>query len=119
VQPDISMPTKEEALEAIFAHIRGQGWNPRIEDELSCGPDDVFFDPDDDIAWECVKVGCYCPHGYSRETLDITKYADSDRWVSGDGEWAPMWEEDCNCWGDVDELESELAQACNTRQIKP
>jgi len=96
--PEISAPTKDEALEQAFAFVRAEGWEPRVESDLEIEgtPGD-----DDDPAFELVTIAFDCPHGSYRQTMDIIKYGNSDRWVADggeDGEGVETW--GCNCWPD-------------------
>ena len=109
-EPVIAEDTREAALAALFAHIRECGWEPKIEAEGGWEPDEKSLLRDsNDVGFEYVGVGVYCPPGWARETYDVSKYADQDQWTVRPESYGEMWDEDCNCWGDLAEMELELA----------
>lgn len=81
-------PTQKEAVEALFAWVRAEGWEPRfIEDEsfyLDEEVEGIYLTPVGELGelpYNCITVGMYCTHGNVGDALHVSWYSEENLWV--------------------------------------
>lgn len=70
-----SEPEKFDSLEAVYASLRSEGYDPVLNNEFDMR-DDLIDEDDDNPVIKAYEIDLYCKHGHTYESRTYWEYAD-------------------------------------------